>query len=131
MRSAFITFPNTSNDGVSYSNPTNPLGNVKARLERHLGKVFGGYTAIAAQGFWRDAETGNEYPESVTVYEIAADWTDDMESNLRAIAARYAALGEQVCVMVKLANGESELVAKDGGLASFLAESRALMALSA
>jgi len=128
MRNAYLTFPNQSNDGISFTKPEGRFGNLKARLEKSLVRAFGGFTATRADGAWHDVETDIVHAESVTVYKIAGDWSTENESKLRGIAARYCALGEQICVLVEFANGESEFISPEADLAATLGSARALLA---
>jgi hypothetical protein len=83
---------------------------VHSSLQADLLRSFGGFSVTEKIGAWKDSETGKVYREKSAHYEIAADWTPEQESALTALASYYCAIGEQICVLVTRANGESEFV---------------------
>ncbi|UTC29817.1 hypothetical protein BAJUN_01870 [Bajunvirus bajun] len=103
MRNASIILPARDNDGADLS----PL---HAILAAELCNTFGGFTASAVTGAWRDDTDGRIYQDESTEYRIAADWNPAQREALESIAARYCAEARQVVIYVQHANGAVSFV---------------------
>lgn len=111
MREARIILPVLDNNGAT-------LAHVHTGLKRSLCEAFGGYTALASQGGWLDSATGRLYEEAGIAYDVAVNPIDATHGRrLRAIAAHAAREASQVCVYLRLPNGDVEFVEPDKILA--------------
>ena len=99
MREARIILPLLDNNGAS-------LAHVHSGLKRALCEAFGGYTALLSHGGWIDSESGKLYEEAGIAYDVAAQEGADTREKLYAIASHVARDAAQVCVYVRLPNGE-------------------------
>lgn len=93
MHISSITLPMFDNAGAS-------LASVHADLRRDLVEAFGGFSAMAIDGEWKDESTGITYAEPSTRYEVAADWTPRQLDTLRDLAESYRVASRQLAVMV-------------------------------
>lgn len=106
MREARIILPVLDNDGAS-------LAHVHAGLKRALCEAFGGFTALPSHGGWIDQRDGKLYEEAGVAYDVAAQEGNATRVKLLTIAVHVARDAAQVCVYVRLPNGEVIFVEPD------------------
>lgn len=98
MRIATLTLPKADNDGVA-------LNDFHHALKLCLIDQFGGFSAVAIEGGWRDDSTGKVYAEPSIRYEVAMDATAGNRANLESLARFYGHATRQISVMVVHADG--------------------------
>lgn len=103
MRVATIILPNDDNNG-------NDISDVHAAMQTVLVDTFGGFTATASNGAWRDDKTGKIHVEPGQVYYVAMDDTAENRAKLESIALFYGHMANQIAMMVTHANGEVTFV---------------------
>lgn len=99
MRFASFILPNSDNSGAS-------LADVHAALRSSAVDVFGGFTAVASLGGWRDATTGNVHVEEGTEYRFAGA----ADADLLSFARFYGHMAGQLEVCIAYASGEVAFV---------------------
>jgi hypothetical protein len=107
-RIATILIPRIDNDG-------HDLAAEHAALQVEMIGIFGGYTATAAVGAWRDGLA--IYRDEVTKYEVRVKAFDTtVERDLQRIAARAARSCRQACIMLWLPDGTVICVDAEGSV---------------
>ena len=101
MREARIILPTIGNDGSD-------LTDCHAALQSTLCATFGGFTVTQGQGGWRDGST--VYMDSVAVYDVASDATEENRAKLESLALFYGHMASQHCVYVRHAAGDVVMV---------------------
>lgn len=103
IREASIILPLISNAGES-------LKAAHASFQDALIAGFGGFTASAVFGAWKDVETQGVYHEESTEYRVAAEWTQSERAAFRAMAERVGAATGQLAVYLRDADGAVDFV---------------------
>jgi len=103
MRLASITLPTHDNNGA-------PLHDVHAAMRADIVDAFGGFTAYAATGAWRDDTSCTVITESVCVYLIACDDTAKTRETLDSFARFFGRMAKQKCVFVTMPDGAAHIV---------------------
>lgn len=79
-------------------------------LELRLLHRFGGFTKVASEGAWIDPATGKIYREPGWIYDVAIEDDAEAWASLRDAAEIYCYEAEQLCVYLRLPNGQVEFV---------------------
>lgn len=82
-------------------------------LELRLLRRFGGYTKVASEGAWIDPATGEIYREPGWIYDVALEDDAEAWASLRGVAKFFCHEAEQICVYLRLPNGQVEFVERD------------------
>lgn len=80
-----------------------------AALKSELLTLWGGFTATAAQGGWRDNH-GKDCVEPVTCYTVAMADNEANAALLREVAMRAGQGARQTAMYVRYASGEVDIV---------------------
>jgi hypothetical protein len=102
MREALIILPKADNHG-------NDLANVRKATITRMIDAFGGCTVRDAQGYWM--HEGKLFNEPVTELVSAYAPTDFNDQTLREIAENAGHAAHQLCMYVRYASGDVELIA--------------------
>ena len=103
MRIASLILPTHDNDGVE-------LNDFHHALKLCLIDSFGGFSALAVSGGWRDDSTGQVYIEPSVRYDIAMEDSADNSAKLESIARFYGHATRQNSVMIVHASGVADFV---------------------
>ena len=101
MKLARITLPAAGNLGAD-------LWHEHQLLKQTILNHWGGYTSFHADGAWLPPGADRPQAERVVVYEVAMALGD--APKLRAVAARFARICDQQCVMIVTPNGDVDFV---------------------
>lgn len=94
------------------------LAHVHKALQLDLMQSFGGFSASPISGVWLDKETGKEYRDESTAYDIAADWNaaayDGADfsnaDRLLDLARWHCRAANQVCLYLRNGKGVVQYV---------------------